>query len=203
MSRRMSNPETSTAGQRLWSIAGRWRTSGHVIREPTIPVVGTDIYELFPGGHFLVHHVDGTVGDQPVRAIEIIGEPDGGGYLARSFDSPGRHRSDARSNRRPHGELKRGTSTAATMTGAAVTHPLAATGRLRYSPAPSNPIPMGRSRTSRRDGQHSAGRLPRPAGSLAAAPNRGGFGPHRREPHRRGPHRPATVSTPRGHAKAA
>jgi hypothetical protein len=45
---------------------------------------------LFPGGHFLVHHVDGTVGDQPVRVIEIIGEPDGGGgYLARSFDSLG------------------------------------------------------------------------------------------------------------------
>jgi hypothetical protein len=86
----MSNPETSTPDQRLWSIAGRWRTSGHVIGDPTIPVVGTDIYELFPGGHFLVHHVDVTVGDQPVRAIEIIGEPDGrGGYLARSFDSGG------------------------------------------------------------------------------------------------------------------
>ena len=86
----MSNPETSGPDQRLWSIAGRWRTSGHVIGDPTIPVVGTDIYELFPGGHFLVHHVDVTVGDQPVRAIEIIGEPDGsGGYLARSFDKVG------------------------------------------------------------------------------------------------------------------
>jgi hypothetical protein len=86
----MSNPETSTPDQRLWSIAGRWRTSGHVIGDPTTPVVGTDIYELFPGGHFLVHEVDVTVGDQPVRAIEIIGEPDGsGGSLARSFDSAG------------------------------------------------------------------------------------------------------------------
>jgi hypothetical protein len=86
----MSNPETSTPDQRLWSIAGRWRTSGHVIGDPTTPVVGTDIYEVFPGGHFLVHDVDVTVGDQPVRAIEIIGEPDGsGGYLARSFDSAG------------------------------------------------------------------------------------------------------------------
>jgi hypothetical protein len=86
----MSSPETSTPDQRLWSIAGRWQTSGHVIGEPTIPVVGTDIYELFPGGHFLVHHVDVTVGGHPVRAIEIIGEPDGnGGYLARSFDSQG------------------------------------------------------------------------------------------------------------------
>lgn len=86
----MSNPAARTPDQRLWSIAGRWRTSGHVIGEPTIPVVGSDIYDVLPGGHFLVHHVDVTVGDQPVRAIEIIGEPDGsGGYLARSFDSEG------------------------------------------------------------------------------------------------------------------
>jgi hypothetical protein len=43
-----------------------------------------------PGGFFLVHSVDVTVGVQPVRAIEIIGEPDGDeGYLARSFDSDG------------------------------------------------------------------------------------------------------------------
>jgi hypothetical protein len=76
--------------ERLGNIVGRWRTSGHVIGEPNIPVAGTDIYELFPGGHFLVHHVDVTVGDLPVRAIEVIGEPDDGGYLARSFDSDGK-----------------------------------------------------------------------------------------------------------------
>ncbi|HYV01508.1 MAG TPA: hypothetical protein VEM93_04110 [Actinomycetota bacterium] len=71
-------------------MAGNWRTSGHVIGEPKVPVIGTDVYEVLPGGHFLVHHVDVTVGDRPVRAIEIIGEPDGtGGYLARSFDSDG------------------------------------------------------------------------------------------------------------------
>jgi hypothetical protein len=87
----MSSEDSRNPDQRLRSIAGRRRTSGHVVGEPTIPVVGTDIYEVFPGGQFLVHHVDVTVGDQPVRAIEIIGEPDGsGGYLARSFDSDGK-----------------------------------------------------------------------------------------------------------------
>jgi hypothetical protein len=86
----MSQPETRSPDQRLWGIAGRWRTSGQVIGEPAIPVVGTDLYDVLPGGRFLVHHVDVTVGDQPVRAIEIIGEPDGsGGFLARSFDSEG------------------------------------------------------------------------------------------------------------------
>jgi hypothetical protein len=86
----MSETATRDPDARLTSIAGRWRTSGHVIGETQVPVVGTDIYEVFPGGYFLVHHVDVTVGGQSVRAIEIIGEPDGeGGYLGRSYDSDG------------------------------------------------------------------------------------------------------------------
>jgi hypothetical protein len=38
-----------------------------------------------------VHHVNVTVGQREVRAIEIIGEPNrrGAGYLARSFDNAG------------------------------------------------------------------------------------------------------------------
>jgi hypothetical protein len=45
---------------------------------------------VLAGGYFIVHHVDVTVGEQPVRAIEVIGEPDAaGGYLARSFYSEG------------------------------------------------------------------------------------------------------------------
>lgn len=76
---------------RLQAIVGHWQTSGHVIGEPTLPVAGTDTYEVLPGGYFLVHHVDVTVGEHPVRAIEIIGEPDAasGGFLSRSFDSDG------------------------------------------------------------------------------------------------------------------
>lgn len=77
--------------ERLWSIAGQWATDGHVVADPPVPVKGTDIYEVLAGGYFLVHHVDVTVGDQAVRAIEVIGEraPEGGGFLARSFDDQG------------------------------------------------------------------------------------------------------------------
>jgi hypothetical protein len=87
----MSDDPGRTPDERLHTIAGRWDTSGHVVGEPRIPVVGTDVYEVLAGGYFLVHHVDVTVGEQRVRAIEVIGEPDaaGGGYLARSFDSDG------------------------------------------------------------------------------------------------------------------
>lgn len=87
----MSEDEGRKPDSRLHTIAGRWQTSGHVIDEPAIPVAGTDTYEVLPGGYFLVHHVDVSVGDKPVRAIEIIGEPDAvsGGFLARSFDDDG------------------------------------------------------------------------------------------------------------------
>jgi hypothetical protein len=86
----MSDTAPRRPDPRLTAIAGQWRTSGRVIGDPPVPVVGTDIYEVFPGGHFLVHHVDVTVGAQAVRAIEIIGEPDvEDGYLARSYDSDG------------------------------------------------------------------------------------------------------------------
>jgi len=62
-----------------------------VIGDPRIPVDGIDTYEGFAGGYFVVHHVDVNVGEQPVRAIEVIGEPDAtsGTYVARSFDSEG------------------------------------------------------------------------------------------------------------------
>jgi hypothetical protein len=87
----MSESEGRRPDNRLHTIAGRWQTSGHVIADPEIPVAGTDTYDVLPGGYFLVHHVDVTVGEHPVRAIEIIGEPDdvGGGFLSRSFDSDG------------------------------------------------------------------------------------------------------------------
>jgi hypothetical protein len=59
----------------LASIAGEWITSGHVVGPQPTAVNGTDTYEVLPGGYFLVHHVDVTVGSKPVIAIEIIGEP--------------------------------------------------------------------------------------------------------------------------------
>ena len=77
--------------ERLWSIVGDWATSGHVVGDPPVPVAGSDVYEILPGGHFLVHHVDVTVGSQEVRAIEIVGEPSSeeGAFLARSYDNQG------------------------------------------------------------------------------------------------------------------
>ena len=62
-------PRAEPATGRLGAVVGRWHTTGHVIADPPIPVVGTDVYEWLPGGQFLVHHVDVVIGDQPVQAI--------------------------------------------------------------------------------------------------------------------------------------
>ena len=77
--------------RRLGAIVGRWRSEEHVVGTPQVPVTGTDVYEWAPGGFFLVHHVDVTVGDRSVRAIEIIGErdPDSGAFIARAYDNDG------------------------------------------------------------------------------------------------------------------
>jgi Protein of unknown function (DUF1579) len=80
-------PET----RRLGALVGRWRSQGHVMAEPPVPVEGTDVYEWLPGGFFLVHHVDVVVGDQPVQAIEIIGEYDAAtdSFTGRAYDNLG------------------------------------------------------------------------------------------------------------------
>ena len=46
-----------------------WRTSGIVLGDPAMRIVGTDVYDVLPGGLFLVHHVDLSVGSDHVRDI--------------------------------------------------------------------------------------------------------------------------------------
>lgn len=76
------------------SIVGRWRTSGTVLDENGKPVAridGTDEYEWMPGGRWIVHRVDVTMGDDHVHALELIGEYDAetGTYAMRAFDGSG------------------------------------------------------------------------------------------------------------------
>jgi hypothetical protein len=77
--------------QRLGALVGRWRTDGHIIADPPVPIAGSDIYEWLPGGFFLVHHVDVVVGEQAVQALEMIGDYDRatGSFTARAYDNQG------------------------------------------------------------------------------------------------------------------
>jgi hypothetical protein len=77
--------------QRLDALVGRWRSHGHIIGDPAVPITGTDIYEWLPGGFFLVHHVDVLIGQQKVQALELIGEydPTTDTFTARAYDNLG------------------------------------------------------------------------------------------------------------------
>jgi hypothetical protein len=39
--------------QRLGALAGGWRTDGHIIADPPVPIAGSDVYEWLPGVLFL------------------------------------------------------------------------------------------------------------------------------------------------------
>ena len=67
------------------------RSEGHILGSAPVPITGTDIYEWLAGHFFLVHHVDVVIGEQPVQAIEIIGEydPATDSFTARAYDNEG------------------------------------------------------------------------------------------------------------------
>jgi hypothetical protein len=89
--RRSSAPTPGPEIQRLGALVGRWRSEGHIVGEAPVSIKGTDVYEWLPGGFFLVHHVDVMIGEQPVQAIEIIGEydPTTDSFTARAYDNQG------------------------------------------------------------------------------------------------------------------
>jgi hypothetical protein len=84
-------PTPSPQTQRLGALVGRWRSQGHIVGDPPVPITGTDIYQWLPGGFFLVHHVDVVIGDQQVQAIELIGsyDPASDAFTARAYDNQG------------------------------------------------------------------------------------------------------------------
>lgn len=60
----------------LDALLGRWMTTGHTFgtdRSPSAPIHASDIYEWAPGGFFVLHTAYGTIGDQGVGGIEMIG----------------------------------------------------------------------------------------------------------------------------------
>lgn len=88
-------PEPDSALRRLDVFVGKWKTEGQIIETPSSPAVrisGTDIYEWLPGGFFLIHRVDVHMGEEEVKAIEVIGyDASSRNYSMHSFDSNGNY----------------------------------------------------------------------------------------------------------------
>jgi hypothetical protein len=92
----MSESSLPTPGpehRRLEIFVGEWRTEGEILASedsPAVPFTALDTYEWFPGGFFLVHHVDARMGDTEVKALEVIGyNAAGETYTTRSYDNHG------------------------------------------------------------------------------------------------------------------
>lgn len=78
----------------LSSVIGNWMSSGTTIGSPTAPAVtieGTDTYAWLLGGAYVLHTVDVYMGNERVRAVEVIGGLDdaSGTFPMRSFDGEG------------------------------------------------------------------------------------------------------------------
>ncbi|HYD51246.1 MAG TPA: DUF1579 family protein [Gemmatimonadaceae bacterium] len=83
----------------LAAFVGTWRTEGEIVDGRGAPVarlLATDRYEWLGGGRFLVHHVDGRMGDEPVQALEVIGwDAERRRYQTQAFDAAGATRWEA------------------------------------------------------------------------------------------------------------
>lgn len=79
--------------ERLEIFVGTWRTEGEIVTDPSaapLPLRATDSYEWLPGRHFLLHRVDGRLGDEEVQTLEIIGyDATVGAYFTHSYDNHG------------------------------------------------------------------------------------------------------------------
>lgn len=86
----VKRPHQPTREERLEDLVG-WRTEGNLNEDPRVRILGTDTYAWLPGRHHLVHTVDVVVGDQVVRAVELIGgdDPVAAAFTARSFGADG------------------------------------------------------------------------------------------------------------------
>ena len=73
----------------LRPLEGRWQTSGRIL-DGGESFSATDVYEWFPGGHFLLHHVDAVMAGAAVRTLEIFGyDEEQGAITATSYDNDG------------------------------------------------------------------------------------------------------------------
>jgi hypothetical protein len=87
----MENKEI--AYKHLDRLVGKWNTKGLILpttNSAAVEVIGTDTYEWLPGGFFLIHKVDVTIGDDKVQTWEVIGfDNDANHYTMQHYDNKG------------------------------------------------------------------------------------------------------------------
>jgi hypothetical protein len=93
-----SRPAPATPGpghRRLDAFVGTWMVTGEAFDSPfgsAAPVTALETYEWLTGRFFLMHHLEGRLGDDSMACIEIIGHDAAGQrYPMRTFYNDGRY----------------------------------------------------------------------------------------------------------------
>jgi Protein of unknown function (DUF1579) len=78
----------------LDALIGRWMTTGHTFGPdgtPAAAIAASDIYEWAPGGFFILHIAYGTIGEQGLGGVEMIGyDAETGRFRTAFYDSQGK-----------------------------------------------------------------------------------------------------------------
>jgi len=90
----MTHPATNPAPglEALRPVVGKWHTEGQQLEGPFGPAssfVAVEIFEWLEGGHFLVHRLDGKLGQRPAACIEIFGLNGAGELFAQTYYNDG------------------------------------------------------------------------------------------------------------------
>lgn len=116
-------PSAAEGLRAIEPLVGRWRTSGTVLGDDGAAVAaidGSDDYEWMPGGNWLIHRADVTIGDERVRVLELIGEAkDDGTWAMHAFDGSGSYDTMTLSRRADGAFLLEGDGVRSTLTPAA------------------------------------------------------------------------------------
>lgn len=94
----MSHAHTKAAAglSALEPLVGKWHTEGQQHESPlgpTAPFVAVETFEWLEGGHFLLHRLDGRVGELPAACVEVLGKRDDAQLVAQAFYNDG-HRNE-------------------------------------------------------------------------------------------------------------
>ena len=93
MSDKTSTPASASAYRLLDIFIGIWHTTGSMKTNDDgddIPIVGTDSYEWFPGGFFLIHKANVLIGTERKQSMEIISfDAAANRYPMHFFDNQG------------------------------------------------------------------------------------------------------------------
>lgn len=88
--------KTPAAGlEPLAGLVGKWHTEGQQHESPLGPAatfVAVETFEWLAAGHFLVHRLEGKLGQQLAACLEVIGKDPQGQLSAQTFYSDGNTR---------------------------------------------------------------------------------------------------------------